>query len=73
MAIKILATADEIKELSKNIPTAILVVRCQECAVKRAVQRRDGIVWRCPHRTNDVDMNGYCECGTRIKKPKEDR
>ena len=73
MAIRVLATEDEIKELSKNLPTFSLVIRCQECAVKRAVQRRDGIVWRCPHRTNDVDMNGFCENVARMKLPKEDQ
>lgn len=49
------------------------VVFCHECANKRAVQCRDGIVWRCPHRTNDVDMNGFCESGARMKPEKEDQ
>jgi len=42
-----------------------LVVHCQDCIIKRAVQRKDGLVWRCPHRTGDVKMEGYCESGVR--------
>lgn len=41
------------------------VIRCQDCTVKKAVQHKDGIVWRCPHRTGDVKMEGYCESGAK--------
>lgn len=44
------------------------VVRCRECTIKKAVPHKDGIAWRCPHRTNDVDMNGFCESGARMKR-----
>lgn len=41
------------------------VVHCEHCTVKKAVQHKDGIIWRCPHRTHDVKMDGYCESGVR--------
>lgn len=39
------------------------IVHCQDCTIKKAVPHKDGIVWRCPHRTGDVKMEGYCESG----------
>lgn len=44
---------------------AVQVVHCEYCTIKKAVQHKDGIVWRCPHRTGDVKMDGYCESGVR--------
>ena len=44
---------------------AVQVVHCEYCTIKKAVQHKDGIVWRCPHRTGDVKMEGYCESGVR--------
>ena len=41
------------------------VIRCQYCTIKKAVPHKDGIVWRCPHRTGDVKMDGFCESGVR--------
>lgn len=41
------------------------IVHCEHCTVKKAVQHKDGIVWRCPHRTGDVKMDGFCESGVR--------
>ena len=41
------------------------IVHCCNCTIKKAVQHKDGIVWRCPHRTDDVKMEGYCESGVR--------
>ena len=41
------------------------IVLCEHCIIKKAVPRKDGIVWRCPHRTGDVKMEGYCESGVR--------
>ena len=41
------------------------LVRCRECTIKKAVPHKDGIVWRCPHRTGEVKMEGYCESGVR--------
>ena len=41
------------------------IVRCCNCIIKKAVPHKDGIVWRCPHRTGDVKMEGYCESGVR--------
>lgn len=40
-----------------------MVVLCEHCIIKKAVQHKDGIVWRCPHRTGDVKMEGFCEMG----------
>lgn len=45
---------------------AVEVVHCENCTIKKAVQHKDGIVWRCPHRTGDVKMDGYCESGARV-------
>lgn len=42
------------------------VTRCEHCIIKKAVPHKDGIVWRCPHRTGDVKMEGYCESGARL-------
>lgn len=44
---------------------AVPVVHCEYCTIKKAVPHQDGIVWRCPHRTGDVKMEGYCESGVR--------
>ena len=41
------------------------VVHCEHCTVKKAVQHKDGTIWRCPHRTGDIKMDGYCESGVR--------
>lgn len=41
------------------------IVHCEHCIIKKAVPHRDGIVWRCPHRTGDVKMDGFCESGVR--------
>lgn len=41
------------------------VIRCQDCILKKEVPHKDGIIWRCPHRTGDVKMEGYCESGAR--------
>ena len=41
------------------------LVRCRDCIIKKAVPHRDGIAWRCPHRTGDVKMEGFCESGVR--------
>lgn len=41
------------------------VVLCRDCIIKKAVLRKGGTVWRCPHRTGDVKMEGYCESGVR--------
>ena len=65
MAVKVLATAGEIKDIQKNHPDLVFVVRCCNCTIKKAVPHKDGIVWRCPHRTHDVKMEGYCESGVR--------
>lgn len=45
--------------------SVIKVVLCEDCIIKKAVPHKDGIVWRCPHRTGDVKMEGYCESGVR--------
>lgn len=45
---------------AKNTKT---VIHCKDCIIKKAVPHKDGIVWRCPHRTGDVKMEGYCESG----------
>lgn len=45
--------------------SVIKVVRCQYCTIKKSVQHKDGLVWRCPHRTGDVKMDGFCESGVR--------
>ena len=45
---------------------AVEVVHCEHCTVKKAVQHKDGTIWRCPHRTGDVKMEGYCESGVRV-------
>ena len=65
MAVKVLATAEEIKEIQKNRPELEFIVHCEHCTVKKAVQHKDGNVWRCPHRTGDVKMEGFCESGVR--------
>ena len=43
------------------------VTRCEHCTIKKAVQHKDGIVWRCPHRTGDVKPEGFCEYGRRAE------
>ena len=43
----------------------VYVIRCKECACKKAVQHKDGMVWRCPHRTGDVQLLGFCEKGVK--------
>ena len=63
MAVKVLATAEEVKEIQKNLPELEFIVHCEHCTVKKAVLHKDGIVWRCPHRTGDVKMEGFCESG----------
>lgn len=45
--------------------STVQIVHCQYCTIKKAVPHKDGIVWRCPHRTGDVKMEGYCESGVR--------
>ena len=55
---------NEIISILKTAPTKE-IVHCRDCANKRAVQRKDGMIWRCPHRTGDVKMEGYCESGVR--------
>lgn len=42
------------------------IVHCEECNNKRAVQKNGGMIWRCPYRTDDVHMDGYCESGVRM-------
>ena len=41
------------------------IVHCEYCIIKKAVPHKDGTVWRCPHRTGDVKMEGFCESGVR--------
>ena len=41
------------------------IVHCCNCTIKKAVPHKDGNVWRCPHRTHDVNLNGFCECGAK--------
>jgi hypothetical protein len=43
------------------------IVLCRDCTIKKAVPHKDGIVWRCPNRTHDVSMDGYCEYGRRAE------
>lgn len=54
-----------IRHIDKDAIDAEPVTRCKHCTIKKAVQHKDGIVWRCPHRTGDVKMEGYCESGVR--------
>lgn len=56
-----------IKSVIQNAPAEEVeqVVHCCNCTIKKAVPHKDGIVWRCPHRTGDVKMEGYCESGAR--------
>lgn len=68
MAVRVLATAEEIKDIQKNHPDLEFVVHCEHCTIKKAVQHKDGIVWRCPHRTGDVQMDGFCESGVRASE-----
>ena len=62
-----LCPLDEVSDVIDYCPTvdAEPVVHCEHCTIKKAVQHQDGIVWRCPHRTGDVKMEGYCESGVR--------
>lgn len=62
--------AYDMARLVENAPTvdAVEVVHCEHCTIKKAVQHKDGIVWRCPHRTGDVKMEGYCESGVRVNE-----
>jgi hypothetical protein len=59
-----LCPLDEVSTVIDYCP-AVEIVHCQHCTIKKAVQHKDGIVWRCPHRTGDVKMEGYCESGVR--------
>ena len=39
------------------------IVHCRDCTLKRAVHVRGGMIWRCPERTTDVRLAGYCDKG----------
>ena len=39
------------------------ITYCKECTLKRAVPVRGGMIWRCPERTTDVHLAGYCDKG----------
>lgn len=41
------------------------IVMCKDCCLKRAIVSGGILVYRCPHRTGDVDMDGFCESGVR--------
>ena len=60
-----LCPLDEVSDVIDYCPT-VEIVHCQECIIKKAVSHKDGIVWRCPHRTGDVKMEGFCESGVRM-------
>lgn len=60
-----LSGVEEICRTFKDKNEVVEVTRCEECTIKKAVPHKDGIVWRCPHRTGDVKMEGYCEYGKR--------
>lgn len=62
------ALRDEIKN---KIEAPKEIVHCEHCIIKKAVLHKDGIVWRCPHRTHDVNMNGFCENGTRMNQEEQ--
>ena len=55
----------ELAEAAQRTPRVSFrqVVLCEHCIIKKAVPHKDGIVWRCPHRTGDVKMEGFCESG----------
>ena len=44
-----------------------VVVLCEHCTIKKAVPHNDGMIWRCPHRTHDVNLEGFCEYGRRAE------
>ena len=67
MAVKVLATAEEIKDIQKNHPDIVFVVRCCNCIIKKAVPHKDGMIWRCPHMTGNVKPEGFCEYGRRTE------
>lgn len=50
-------------ERKKKVEFPKEIVHCEHCIIKKAVPHKDGIVWRCPHRTGDVKMEGFCEMG----------
>ena len=52
-------------EREKIVEAKKEIIHCKDCTLKKAVQRKDGLIWRCPHRTGDVKMDGYCESGVR--------
>lgn len=52
----------ELEEVEMDLE---VVTRCKHCTIKKAVPHKDGIVWRCPHRTGDIKMEGFCESGVR--------
>lgn len=68
MAIKILATHNEIKEIKKNYPTLEFITRCQDCVVKKPMTIGRMTVWRCPYSTVDVDLDGYCHRGVKMSE-----
>ena len=61
-----LCPLDEVSDVIDYCPT-VEIVHCQECIIKKAVKRSDGYIWRCPYRTNEVNMDGYCEHGRRAE------
>ena len=67
MSIKILATEEEMKNISKNLPALRRVILCEHCTIKKAIHYKGGMIWRCPHRTGDVKMEGFCEYGRRTE------
>lgn len=42
------------------------IVHCEYCILKKAVPHKDGMIWRCPYSTVDVDLNGFCHRGVRM-------
>lgn len=44
------------------------VVHCRDCACKKAVSIGRVMVWRCPHSTVDVDLDGYCHRGVKMSE-----
>lgn len=68
MAIKILATHEEIKEIKKNHPNLEFIIHCKDCACKKAVPIGRVMVWRCPYSTVDVELDGYCHRGVKMSE-----
>lgn len=51
----------------KDANTFQEVVHCKDCSCKKAVQIGRVMSWRCPYSTVDIDLDGFCHRGLRMK------